>query len=86
MYETKDIIHSNQTEKFLVQSRAGHSYIMIMVHFNSNAVLAEPMKSCSAAEMIWAYLALLTKLRRVGFIPKKHILDNECSEELKEVI
>lgn len=59
---------------------------MAMVHVDSNAVLAEPMKSRSAAEMIRAYLALLAKLRRAGFVPKKHILDNECSKEFKEVI
>ena len=86
VYEPKDTIHSNQTGKFLVQSRAGHNYIMAMVHVNTNAVLAEPMMSRSAAEMIRAYRALLEKLRRAGFVPKKHILDNECSEELKEVI
>ena len=52
VYEPKDTIHSNQTGKFLVQSQAGHSYIMLMVHVDFNAVLAEPMKSRSAADMI----------------------------------
>ena len=44
------------------------------------------MKNRSTKEMIRAYLALIEKLRREGYAPKKHILDNECSEELKEVI
>ena len=57
-----------------------------MSHVDSNAVLGKPMKNRSATEMIRAYRALIAKLRRAGFITKKHILDNECSAELKEAI
>ena len=57
-----------------------------MVHVNSNAVLAEPMKTCSTMEMITAYLALLVRLCHAGFVPTKHILDNEYFKGLKEVI
>ena len=59
---------------------------MVMVHVDSSAVLAEPMKRQTAAKMMQAYLALLERLPRAGFVPKKYILDIECSEELKEVI
>ena len=52
---------------------------MIMCHVDSNAALAEPMKNRTRKEMIRAYLALIEPLRRAGFAPKKHILDNECS-------
>ena len=41
-----------------------------MVDIDSNAILAEPMKSCKDAEMIWAYDALLQRLKRVGIIKK----------------
>ena len=33
-----------------------------------------------------AYTAMINRLHKAGFIPKKHILDNECSEELKTAI
>ena len=72
-------MYSDQTRKFPVQSRRGHNYIMIMCHVDSNAALAEPMKNRTRKEMIRAYLALIEPLRRAGFAPKKHILDNECS-------
>ena len=36
--------------------------------------------------MIRAYLALIAKIRRAGFEVKKHVLDNECSDELKQLI
>ena len=56
---------------------------MIMVHNDSDAVLTEPMKNRSAGKMIRAYLALIARIKRAGFDVKKHVLDNECSEELK---
>ena len=36
--------------------------------------------------MIRAYLALIKRIRRAGFEVKKHILNNECSDKLKELI
>ena len=57
-----------------------------MCHVDSDAAISEPMKNRTAKEMIRAYLVLVEQLHRAGFAPKKHILDNECSEELKEVI
>ena len=57
-----------------------------MCHVDSNAVLAEPMKNKSAKEMIRAYHMLIARLHIAGFVPRKHILDNECSEELKTAI
>ena len=86
VWDPKDTVHSDQTGKFPVRSRKGNNYMMIMCQVDSDAALVEPMKNRSAKEMIRAYLALIERLRRAGFAPKKHILDNECSEELKEVI
>ena len=57
-----------------------------MCHVDSNAVLAEPMKNKSAKEMIRAYQTLISRLHKAGFVPRKHILDNECSAELKTAI
>ena len=36
--------------------------------------------------MICAYNALLLRLKRAGIIPKKHVLDNEISENMKNHI
>ena len=72
VWNITDAVHSDQTGKFPVQSRSHNNYIMIMCHVDSNAVLGKPMKNRSAKEMIRAYRALITKLRRAGFITKKH--------------
>jgi hypothetical protein len=77
---------SNQTGQFPMQSQRGNKYIMVMVEIDSNAILVEPMKSRKDEEMIRAYNALLLQLKRAGIVPKKHVLDNEVSENMKNHI
>ena len=36
--------------------------------------------------MVKAFEALMKRLRAAGIKPKKHVLDNECSEEYKQAI
>ncbi len=57
-----------------------------MVEINSSAILVEPTKSQKDAEMIRAYNALLLRLRQAGIIPKKHVMDNKVSENMKNHI
>ena len=59
---------------------------MVMVEIDSNAILVEPMKSCKDAEMIRATDVLLNRLKRADIVPKKHLLDNEVSEDMKNHI
>jgi hypothetical protein len=59
---------------------------MVMVEIKSNAILVEPMKNRKDAKMIQAYNALLLRLKRAGIVPKKHVIDNEVSENMKNHI
>ena len=59
---------------------------MVMVEIDSNAIIVEPIKSRKDAEMTRSYLVLVERLKRAGIIPKKHILDNEVSENMKNII
>ena len=59
---------------------------MVMVEIDSNAILVEPMNSKKDTEMIRAYDALVLRLKRAGIVPKKHVLDNEVSEAMKNHI
>jgi hypothetical protein len=76
----------DQTGQCPMQSQQGNKYIMVMVEINSNAILVEPMKSCMDAEIIQAYDALLQQLKRIGIVPKKHVLDNKVSKNMKNHI
>ncbi len=57
-----------------------------MVEIDSNAILIESMKNHKDAEMIRAYNALLLQLKRARIVPKKHVLNNEVSENMKNHI
>ena len=80
VYETRNTVFSDQTGAFPWRSRSGNKYIMVMVETDSNAILVKPLKSRNDAELTRAYKALMTRLRRSGIVPSKHILDNEVSE------
>jgi hypothetical protein len=85
-YKVRETMFSNQMGQFPMQSQQGNKYIMVMVKINSNAILVEPMKSCKDAEMIRAYDALLQQLKRAGIVPKKHVLNNKVSRNIKNHI
>ena len=85
-YRVHETMFSNQTGQFPTRSQQGNKYIMVMVEINSNAILVEPMKSRKDEDMIRAYNALLLRLKRAGIVPKKHVLDNEVSENMKNHI
>ncbi len=76
----------DQTGQFLTCLQSGNKYIMVLVEIDSNAILVEPMKSRKDAEMIRAYNASLLRLKRAGIIPKKHVLDNKVSKNMKNHI
>ncbi len=77
---------SDQTGQFPMRSQQGNKYIMVMVEIDSNAILVEPMKSHKDEEIIRTYNALLLRLKQAGIVPKKHVLDNEVSENMKNHI
>ena len=85
-WEYKNTIYSDQTGKFPVKSRAGNRYIMVMVEIDSNYILVEPTKNKTDDEMIATYQKLLKRIKRTGRKVEKHVLDNECSERMKELI
>jgi hypothetical protein len=86
MYMVRKTMFSNQTGQFPMHSQQGNKYIMVMVEINSNAILVEPMKSRKDEETIRAYNTLLPRLKRTGIVPKKHILDNKVSDNMKNHI
>ena len=76
--------YSDQTGRFPVQSSRGYQYVMILYDYDSNAILSKPLKSRQASELTTAWTKLHEKLQDNGFAPELHILDNECSDELKK--
>ena len=86
VYGARSTIFSDQTGQFPTRSQRGNKYIMVMVEIDSNAILVEPLKSRKDPELTRAYRKLMMRLKQAGIVPKKHVLDNEVSEAMKEVI
>ena len=57
-----------------------------MVKIDSKAIIVEPLKSWKNSELTWAHHVLVMRLKRAGIVPKKHVLDNEVSDAMKDVI
>ena len=77
-------IYTNQTGKFVQPSSNGNNYLLILYDYDSNCILAEPLKSRTANAILGAYKMLHMQLCNAGLCPQLQCLDNECSEPLKQ--
>ena len=59
---------------------------MVMYDYDSNAILAEPIKNGQAPTIRYAFLNIHKALKARGSDQKGYIIDNECSSDLKGAI
>jgi hypothetical protein len=76
-------IYTDQTGIFPVVSSKGNKYIMILYDYDSNAILAQPIKDRTAPELLKAFQVMEQELVARGLRPKLMKLDNEASKLLK---
>ena len=77
-------ISTDQTGRFPTTSNRGNKYLMVLYDHDSNAILAEPLKSRSASELVRATTSLHRYLSERGLKPTFQVLDNECPDSLKQ--
>jgi hypothetical protein len=76
-------IYTDQTGRFPVLSSKGNKYIMILYDYDSNAILAQPIKDRTAPELLKAFQAMEQEVVARGLESKLMKLDNEASTLLK---
>jgi hypothetical protein len=76
-------IYTDQTGRFTVVSSKGNKYIMILYDYDSNAILAQPIKDRTAPELLRPFQVMEQELVAQGLKPKLMKLDNEASKLLK---
>jgi hypothetical protein len=76
-------IYTDQTGIFPVVSSKGKKYIMILYDYDSNAILAQPIKYRTAPELLRAFRVMEQELVARGLQPKLMKLENEASKLLK---
>ena len=77
---------SDQTGRFPVTSSKGNKCILVACDYDCNAILAYPLKSKTAAAHLEAVKLLHTYLNNKGMNPKLYMIDNECSELVKDYV
>ena len=86
VYDVCNTVFSDQTGQFPTRSKQGNTYIILTVDIDSNAILMEPTKNRTDAEITRAYRAMMLRLKRSGIVPQKHILENRVSTAMKTII
>jgi hypothetical protein len=79
-------IYTDQTGRFPVVSSKGNKNIMVLYDYDSNAILAQPIKNCTAPELLKAFQCMEQELVARGLKPKLMKLDNEASKLLKNYL
>ena len=77
-------IYTDQTGRFPITSSCGYKYIMIAYDYESNYILAEPIKSRTSLHIKNAYQTMSKLLCIRGLKLRTHFLNNGCSKVLKE--
>ena len=73
------LIYKDQTGVFNQISSKGYKYIIVLYYYDSNAIIAEPLKSRMQIEILQVYKKLHGYLTKLGLCPKLKWLDNEAS-------
>jgi hypothetical protein len=69
-------LYTDQTGRFPVVSSKGNKHIMILYDYDSNAILAQPMKDRTAPELLKAFQVMEQELVARGLKPKLMKLEN----------
>ena len=85
-FEAKHTGYSDLTGRFPYASSGGNQYLLIIYDWDSNAILAEPIKTRRDADIKAAFNKTVLKLESRGAKPSYFILDNEVSGELKAAL
>jgi hypothetical protein len=76
--------YSNQTGRFPIPSSRGNHHIFVLYHHDTNSIHATAISNRQSASIRNAWENTHKMLVAQGHPPNLHILDNECSHELKE--
>ncbi|KAI2504487.1 Reverse transcriptase (RNA-dependent DNA polymerase) [Fragilaria crotonensis] len=76
--------YSDQTGRFHVPSSRGNNYIFVLYHQDTNSIHAVAIPNRKAASIRNAWEQTHKMLVHQGHPPDLHILDNECSHDLKD--
>ena len=69
-------LYADLTGRFPVQSSKGNNYLLVAYHYDSNNILATPLKNCTGPEIGKAHQTLHQQLKDAGLVTSTIWLDN----------
>ena len=72
------------TGRFPIRSAHGNQYILVGYHYDTNAILVEPLASRRAGYITKAWERMHNRVATAGVAPKLYVVDNEANAELKQ--
>ena len=82
----KGVIATDQNGRFLITSRLGNAYIMVMYDFDYNAILETGIKSRKKEHLAEVFKEVHKELTDAVIVPQLVKLDNEASPEMIRTI
>ena len=84
--EPSDLLATDITGHFPTISSGGYNHIIVCYIYDTNGIIVRLMKKRSVTEHIRVYQEIFDYLEKLGTHPDVHKMDNECPQELKDII
>jgi hypothetical protein len=78
----KGIISTDLPGRFPITSARGNAHVLVLYDFDSNSILAVPIKNRRKHSLVRGYQQCLVELTRAGIKPILHRVDNEISNDM----
>ena len=85
-FNAKNTAYHDLTGRFPHTSSRGNQYLLVVYDYDSNAILHNPLKNKTAAEITRGWTDIHARLTLRSNAPNMYILDNEASNDLKKAL
>ena len=85
-FNAKTTSYTDLTGRFPYKSTSGNEYLYVMYDYDSNAIMALPIKNRQAKTLTTAWNTLQQNFTRTGHTIKHFVMDNEISFELRTAL
>ena len=84
--KTSGIVYNDLTGSFPFMSLEGSVCFFVLYHYESNCILASPIKGMDDKTIFKTYKKYFEELTSKGFKPKLNIMDNQATKHIKQFL
>ena len=82
--DKSDWAYGDLTGRYPLQSSQGYNYVLVVYHYDANAILVEGLRNREKATIMNGYKVIHERLKLCGCKPWLQVLDNEVSQLLMD--